>query len=117
MILCLWLLCIWFIFSARAGSEKSKIAWEFRGMSRAISFGSQWVKQIKHATNIYKGYSRGICEGFLGKFAGLARFDIQCRRCLDISSNLPFLRSKQALFVPHKKTKHQQFCVKSTKAN
>ena len=40
-----WLLRIWFIFSARAGSEKSKIAWEFRGMSRAISFGSQRVKE------------------------------------------------------------------------
>ena len=46
VILCLWLLRIWFIFSARAGSEKSKIAWEFRGMSRAISFGSQWVKMV-----------------------------------------------------------------------
>ena len=34
------------LVSARAGSEKSKITWEFRGMSRAISFGSQWVKHI-----------------------------------------------------------------------
>ena len=40
----MWLLRIWFIFSARAGSEKSKIAWEFRGMLRATSLGSRWVK-------------------------------------------------------------------------
>ena len=53
MILCLWLLCIWFIFSARAGSEKSKIAWEFRGMSRGISFGSQWVNNFQHTKVMY----------------------------------------------------------------
>ena len=29
----------------KVGLARLKIAWEFRGMSRAISFGSQWVKE------------------------------------------------------------------------
>ena len=57
------------------------------------------IKQIKHTTYI-KGTHVAFAKGFQASSLGWLDLTIQCRRCLHISSNLPFFyeASKLCLF-------------------
>ena len=62
LILCLWLLRIWFIFVLSLAQKYSKKRQGIRGGSRAISFRRQWVNIPPYFLLILVGASWKLIE-------------------------------------------------------
>jgi len=63
LILCLWLLHIWFIFVLSLTQKYSKKHQGIRGGSRAISFRRQWVKpRLQVSVNVLAGVWLTSCS-------------------------------------------------------